>query len=142
MSEASHGEDRPNQRLPVAYRLKRQRLIRPLFDRRRRDVRTVARGCIRLIFRTVPRDERDVPIQIGFVAGRGGSAVRRNRIKRVLREVYRVRQQPLIDLFSGTDRMLTLMVLYRGKIDGDEGCILGDLPDALQVLADEAMKVR
>lgn len=136
--ETSPGEDRPMERLPRAFRLKRKRLIRPLFDRRRSDVRTVARGCVRLLFRTVPRDDAGVPIQVGFAAGRGGSAVRRNRIKRVLREVYRVRQQALVDLFSGTDRMLTLMVLYRGRIDGDESCIRRDLPAALRALADEA----
>lgn len=126
------------ERLPRTFRLKKKSLIRPLFDRRRRDVRTVARGCVRLLYRIVERDECNVPIQIGFAAGRSGNAVRRNRIKRVLREVYRVRQQTLIDLFSDTGRMLTVMVLYRGRIEDDEACIRRDLPIALEALAGEA----
>ena len=136
--EGSPGEGRPTERLLHARRLKKKRLIRPLFDRRRRDVRTVARGCVRILFRIVPRSETGGPVQVGFAAGRGGNAVRRNRIKRVLREVYRVRQEPLIDLFSAADQALTLMVLYRGNIDGDESCIRTDLPNALRSLMEAA----
>lgn len=136
--EATPDNVRQTGRLPRVFRLKKQRLIRPIFDRRRRDVGTVARGCVRLLFRIVSRDESDVPVQVGFSPGRGGNAVRRNRIKRVLREVYRVRQQALVDLFSDTERMLTLMVLYRGRLDDDESCIRRDLPEALQRLVDAA----
>lgn len=135
MKEPDWDEGRPVERFPRAFRLKKQRLIRPLFDRRRRDVRTVARGCIRLLYRIVPREEGGVPVQVGFASGRGGSAVRRNRIKRVLREVYRVRQQTLIGLFSDTDRMLTLMVLYRGDVEGAATRIRSDLPRAIDALA-------
>ena len=138
MKEADSDESRPFERFPRAFRLKKQRLIRPLFDRRRRDVRTVARGCIRILYRIVPREGGGVPVQVGFAPGRGSTAVRRNRIKRVLREVYRVRQQALIDLFSDTDRMLTLMVLYRGDPDGDTSRIRSDLPRAIDALADAA----
>lgn len=131
-------EDRPFERLPRAFRLKRQRLIRPLFDKRTPDVGSVARGCVRLVYRVVTRheSEADVPILIGFSAGRGESAPRRNRIKRVLREVYRVHQQALIDLFCDGDRTLTIMVLYRRPSAGDERCIRKDLPEALAAVVD------
>ena len=124
-------------RLPKAMRLKRQRLIRPLFDRRRTDVGTVAVGCVRLLYRVVPRYELDaeVPVQVGFAPGRRPTAVERNRIKRILREVYRVHQQPLVDLFSvRPDRALTLMILFRGKLTQIHA-IKRDLPRALERIA-------
>ena len=112
---------KPFQGLPRAFRLKRDRLIRPLFDRRRQDVGSIPEGCVRIVYRVVPREEldADVPVQVGFASGRGPgssrrlSAVRRNRIKRVLREAYRTHQHDLLALFPG-NRALTMMILYRG----------------------------
>lgn len=130
------GQSAPFQRLPDSFRLKKQSLIRPLFDRNRDDVGSLARGSIRLLYRIVSREEaaHDVPIQVGFAPGRGASAVIRNRIKRVLREVYRLNQQSLIDLFSDRRVLLTLMILYRGRsVDADEE-IRRDLPRALREL--------
>jgi ribonuclease P protein component len=137
VSESATDEGRPFKRLPRAFRLKRQRLIRPLFTKGTPDVGSVARGCVRLVYRVVTRreSEANVPILIGFSAGRGGSAPRRNRIKRVLKEVYRVHQQALMDLFSDGDRTLTIMVLYRRRSTWDERCIREDLPEALAALA-------
>ncbi|MFQ5572091.1 MAG: ribonuclease P protein component [Rhodothermales bacterium] len=123
---------------PRAYRLKRRRLIRPLFDRSRTDTGTVAVGCIRLLYRTVPREETgyDVPWQIGFAPGRTPRAVQRNRIRRLLREVYRVHQHILVDLFLHRDETLTVMVLYRGRPEAASPRIMQDLPRALTRLAD------
>jgi ribonuclease P protein component len=131
------GQTTPFQRLPRTLRLKKQSLIRPLFDRKRNDVGSVATGSIRLIYRTLDRSEAGVyvPIQVGFAPGRAETAVRRNRIKRILREVYRVNQQSLIDLFSDTPLLLTLMVLFRGRTDSPEEDIRRDLPNALHELA-------
>ncbi|GIV58792.1 MAG: ribonuclease P [Bacteroidetes bacterium] len=115
-------------------RLKRQRLIRPLFDRRRDDVGTVAGGCVRLLYRVAPPEEvgQRVPVQVGFSAGgRIRRAVTRNRIKRILREVYRVHQQGLIDLFAQREGTLTLMILFRGDPEEAPRCIPRDLPRAL-----------
>lgn len=130
-------------RLPGAYRLKRRRLIRPLFDRNRKDVGSVTTGCIRLVYRLVPPQEftSKVPLQVGFAPGRGArTAVVRNRIKRILREVYRVHQHDLIDLFLQRDDVLTLMVLYRGSTEDAPRCIPKDLPAALQRLIRQVSK--
>ena len=122
---------------PRAARLKRRRLIRPLFDRNRDDVGTVAVGCVRLLYRRVPRVETgcDVPVQVGFAPGRVRSAVARNRIRRLLREVYRVHQHTLIDLFVHRPETLTVMVLFRGRPARAASCIPHDLPVALKRLA-------
>lgn len=126
-------------RFPRAARLKRRRLIRPLFDRRRRDVGTVAAGCIRLLFRAVPRSETgaDVPVQIGFAPGRTPSAVVRTRLRRLLREVYRVHQHDVVDLFSDRPETLTVMVLFRGRPEDAASCIPRDLPRALHRLVSQ-----
>lgn len=125
--------------IPRAYRLKRRRLIRPLFDRRRTDVGSTAVGCIRLLHRPVPRATTgvDVPLQIGFAPGRrAGSAVGRNRIKRILREVYRRHQHVLVDLFADRPDTLTVMVLFRGDPAEAAERIPRDLVRAMRRLAD------
>ncbi len=130
-------------RLPAERRLKRKGLIRPLFDRNRKDVGSVAAGCVRIVYRAVPRAEagQDVPVQAGFTPGRAAkNAVGRNRIKRVMREVYRVHQHALVDLFLSSDACLTLMVLFRGNPETARACIPRDLPEALRRLAARVRK--
>lgn len=121
------------QAFPRAARLKQRRLIRPLFDRRRDDVETVAVGCVRVLFRRVPRTTiKESPIQIGFAPGRTRSAVERNRIRRQLREVYRVHQHLLVDLFAHQPERLIAMILFRGEPGDARACIPIDFPKALR----------
>jgi ribonuclease P protein component len=112
--------------------LKRRDLIRPLFDRNRDDVGSVARGCVRIVYRLVERVPEDVPVQIGFSPGRIATAVERNRVKRIMREVYRIHQGVLVDLFVHSDRTLTAMALFRGRAEVAGSCIPDDLPAALR----------
>ena len=133
-------QQRPDRRytFPKSHRLKRRRLIRSLFDRSRDDVDTVAVGCIRLLFRVVDRDEtgHDTPIQVGFAPGhRVESGVERNRVRRLLREVYRVHQHTLVDLFVRIPRTLLVMILFRGAPAQADDCIERDLPRAMEQAA-------
>ena len=100
-------------------------------------MRTVACGCVRLLYRVAPRAEvgQPVPVQIGFAPGRARTAVARNRVKRLLREVYRLHQHDLVDLFARRDDVLTVMVLFRGRPDQAARCIPADLPEAMHRLA-------
>jgi ribonuclease P protein component len=142
VSDQQRREASPERRytFPRSHRLKRQRLIRSLFDRNRSDVHTKAAGCIRLLYRVVPREATgyDVPLQIGFAPGRRTeTAVQRNRIRRVLREVYRVHQHILVDLFvRRPDAALIVMALFRGDPEQAATCIPRDLPRVMRRVAD------
>ncbi len=123
---------------PKSHRLKRRRLIRSLFDRSRDDVETVAVGCVRLLYRVVDREAigHDVPLQVGFAPGRRvESGVERNRVRRLLREVYRVHQHALMDLFVSRPDALIVMMLFRGAPEQADDCIQEDLPQAIEQVA-------
>ena len=132
---SNEGEASLRLTFPRTHRLKRRRLIRSLFDRRRADAETVAEGCVRLVYRVVSRDAigHDVPLQVGFAPGRRvENAVQRNRVRRVLREVYRVHQHILVDLFVRRDDALIVMVLFRGDPAAAGDCVPRDLPAAMR----------
>ncbi|MEM8483928.1 MAG: ribonuclease P protein component [Bacteroidota bacterium] len=123
---------------PPGFRLKRKRLIRPLFDRHRQDVQTVTAGCIRLVFRQVAPDElaASVPLQIGFTTGRGiKRAVDRNALKRHMREAFRRNQHMLLDACaSQPGTTLTIMVIFRGSLDAAAQQIPRHIPTAFSSL--------
>ena len=100
----------------------------------------MAVGCIRLLFRVVDRAETgyDVPLQIGFAPGRNvRTGVDRTRVRRLLREGYRLNQHLLTDRFRDRDDALIVMALFRGRSRAEaEACIEHDLPRALQRCAD------
>jgi ribonuclease P protein component len=101
-------------------------------------VETVAVGCVRLLVRIVDRDEtgHDTPIQVGFAPGRRvESGVERNRVRRLLREFYRVHQHTLVDLFVRRPRTLLVMILFRGDPAQANTCIERDLPRAMEQAA-------
>ena len=143
MSDASARSDERRLTFPPSYRLKRRRLIRSLFDRDRDDVQTVAVGCVRLLFRVVERDAlgHDVPLQVGFAPGpRTESGVQRNRIRRLLREVYRVHQYTLVDPFVCRPDALIVMILFRGAPEQADDCIERDLSQAMRRVADSFVR--
>lgn len=122
-------------RFPRAHRLKRQRLFRPLFDPSRTDVYAVRSGPVSIRYRLASSQDvgQDVPLQIGFaVSRRIGDRPARNRVKRHLREVYRLHQHALVDLFASRREVLTMVVLYRGRPTGARAAIDRSLPPALE----------
>ena len=127
--------DRPR-RFPRRFRLKRRRLLRPLF--RRGSAGSVAAGCLRLLFRRVPRAllPPDAPLQVAFVPGRQRGAVVRNRVRRALREAYRQHHAALVGrLALGPAHGLALVVLFRGTVDRAlHAHVAADLPRALDRL--------
>jgi ribonuclease P protein component len=124
---------------PRAHRLKRRRLIRPLFERGHSDVGRVSAGVVQVRYRIVPREETGTgaPIQFGFAPGRRARTnVGRTRLRRLMRETYRLHQHGLRDLFGGRPDSLTAMVLFRGQEATAAEDLRRDLPLALRRLED------
>ena len=123
---------------PRSRRLKRRRLIRPLFDRDRPEVGRVREGVVNVLYRTVPRAATglDVGLQVGFAPGRRSTNAVRTRVRRLLREAFRLHQGPLLDQFAGRPDCLTLVVLFRGRESTVSEDIRRDLPRALVRLAE------
>ncbi|MXW15138.1 MAG: ribonuclease P [Rhodothermaceae bacterium] len=122
------------QRFPRSMRLKRRRLIAPLFERSASDTKSLVAGSIRILYRFVPRSTTgaDTPIQVGFAPGRCRNAVQRNRIRRQMREAWR-RNQNLIGFEAlPAAETLTLMVLRRSPDRNDR--LSQDLLQAMHLL--------
>ncbi len=122
---------------PRSRRLKRRRLLRPLFDRARPDVGRVRVGPVVVLHRAVERAEtgEDAPVQVCFAPGRVARGAGRVRLRRVMREAFRLHQQPLLAAMAGRPDCLTLVVLYRGKAETAEADLRRCLPEALRRLA-------
>jgi ribonuclease P protein component len=122
---------------PRARRLKRRRLIRPLFDRDRPDVGRVSVGVVQIRYRVVAREAlgADAPLQVGFAPGRRARTnVGRTRLRRLMRETFRLHQHGLLALFGGPPDSLTAMVLFRGREGTAAEDLRRDLPEALRRL--------
>lgn len=127
-------------RLPRSARLKRRRLIEPLFNRAARDVRTAASGTVRVVYRLAPRIETglDAPVQVGFVVPkRVRKATERNRIKRQMRAGFQSDSDRYLATAVPGDKTLTMMAIFRG--DHFVADIAGDTKRAVdRVVADAA----
>ena len=166
-SAAPAAKPAPSARFPRRLRLKQRRLLRPLFARGRPSaaeratperasvapggaVVTAAAGCVRLLARRSPASvlaagpypgaPLGVPMQVAFVPGRQPSAVVRNRVRRSLREVYRVHHGRLVDLapFQAAAAVgdgLAVAILFRGTVGADLHTLVArDLPRAFDRL--------
>lgn len=96
-------------KLPKQERLKSKKLIERVFL----EGRSITVFPLRLIFLNTKLPE-DVPFQIAVVAPKRHfkSAVERNRIKRLIREAYRLNKH---HIFNNTKGQFALVILYLGK---------------------------
>ncbi|ADV48729.1 MULTISPECIES: ribonuclease P protein component [Cellulophaga] len=102
-------EDKPNFSYSRAEKLKSKKLFEIMFT----EGKSVANFPLRVIY--VKTDFKDnVPIKAGVTVSKRNfkSAVKRNRIKRILREAYRLNKSIVIN--NSTDKY-ALLILYLGK---------------------------
>jgi ribonuclease P protein component len=97
--------------LKKAERLKRRKIIEQLFS----EGRAVTAFPIRAQYKMV--DQLAVPLQAGFSASSRNfkRAVDRNRIKRLMREAYRLQKLPLEQALQTKEQQLALFLIYTGK---------------------------
>jgi len=119
---------------PRSRRLKRHRLIKLLFDRHASSV--IRCGCIRLHYAIVPRSSTgtDSPVQVGFAPNRQKTKVLRNRLRRIMRETWRINQH-VLDTGS-INSTSTLIVMALSRPPADEMSIRRDMTRVMRRLND------
>jgi ribonuclease P protein component len=87
----------------------------------------------------VPPDPVTTRLQAGFGASSRNfkKAVDRNRIKRLIREAYRLQKHPLGEWLKEKDRTLAVFFIYTGKELPDYGVVKDKIGLALQKLMKE-----
>ncbi|OQP67040.1 ribonuclease P [Niastella vici] len=93
-------------------RLKRRKIIEQLFS----EGRAVTAFPIRVQYKLIDQPGTG-PLQAGFSASSRNfkKAVDRNRIKRLMREAYRLQKAPLEQALQTKKRQLALFLIYTGR---------------------------
>ena len=108
-----------------AERLKSRKTIGRLFNK---EGKTFAKFPLRLVFMEI--EESDVPIQftVSVSKRKFKRAPDRNRVKRLVREAYRLNKPDLLKKFEGKEKSFAWMIIFTGK----------EMPDYVQI--EKAMK--
>lgn len=138
------GSNAGRYRFPASHRLKHRRLIRALFDRGAADVHRSSSGTILAVYRFVP--QADLPdlaanVQVGFFVGRKvGGAVIRNKVRRRMKEAYRIYHRDLVDAMSGRPCLLSLGLVFRGSEIASWPTVSADVARAVGVVLQHVNK--
>lgn len=70
---------------------------------------------LRIVYKTVPKREAPVSIMVSVSKKKFKRAVKRNLLKRLVREAYRVNKHALLEKMMSTDKTLLLAFIYVDK---------------------------
>lgn len=75
-------------------------------------------------------------MQVGFSAParQFRQAVQRNRVKRLMREAWRLQQEPLRAHFEGGSERLNIFLIYRGGVVPDQASVMLQVAGVIQKL--------
>lgn len=66
------------------------------------------------LLRVESEGKKTVPVQAGFAVGRSTkSAVKRNRVRRLMREAYRLNKDKVVQSLLGQERCFRIVFLYK-----------------------------
>lgn len=106
-------------------RLKSRKTIGRLFNR---EGQSFAKFPLRLVYMEIEESEMPIQFTVSVSKKKFKRAVDRNRIKRQMREAYRLHKAPLLEKLKQSEKKYAWMVIFTGS----------ELPDYQQV--EKAMK--
>lgn len=116
--------------LPGSKRLKSRKSIALLFAK----AQGVAVENIRALHHIEPCTDGGVLVGFSAPAKLFRLAVKRNRVKRLMREAWRLQQAPLRDHFEGRTERLVIFFIYRGRVLPDQASVMKQVGMIIQKL--------
>jgi ribonuclease P protein component len=116
--------------LPRTERLKSRKTIAALFA----SAQGISVDQVRALHLIEPNAEGGVQVGFSAPARQFRQAVDRNRVKRLLREAWRLQQLPLREYFEGRTERLVVFMIYRGKQLPDQGAVMQQVAGVIQKL--------
>ena len=96
---------------PKSNRLKSRKKLQQIFA----EGKSARAENVRIVYLVEKNTTTELKCGVGLTTKFFKNAVDRNRIKRLLREAYRLQQQPLLDYTSQTRICLSIFILFTGK---------------------------
>lgn len=115
--------------LHKAERLDRKKVIEKMFAG---GSRSFSLFPLRVVWLPVEELEAPVSILVSVSKRRFKRAVKRNRVKRLVREAYRLNKQPLLEAVEGAGYRVAIAFIYVSDRVVDNEVIVGRMQTALQ----------
>jgi len=116
--------------LKRSERLKSRKTIAALFA----SGQGVSVGQVRALSLLAPHPEGGVQVGFSAPARQFRQAVQRNRVKRLMREAWRLQQEPLRAHFEGGSERLNIFLIYRGGVVPDQASVMSQVAAVIQKL--------